>query len=345
MGERGAGRAAPPAVAPLTEIFRGEVVESRHRGSIAVVDAEGRLLAEVGDAALVTYWRSAAKPLQALPVITTGAADHFGLEPEHLAVMCASHAGRDDHVAAVTEALARAGVPIGALRCEVPGRDGPRHGCSGNHTGMLVTARHLGEPLETYPDPDHPVQRRIRAVLGTLGEVDPASIPSASDGCSVPTFAMSLRQMALAFARLIDPADLAEPLRGACRRMVAAMQAHPDLLAGAEGDTRNLTSALVRTLSPAAIGKSGAESIFCVGIRPGVLGPRGVGVVVKAEDGGPAPRSCYLATVEALRQLGVASAAQVSALDPYLERTIRNVHGQVAGGARACFQLGPVERR
>lgn len=345
MAERGPGQAHPPAVAPLTEVFRGDVVESRHRGSIAVVDAAGHLLAEVGDTDLVTYWRSAAKPLQALPVITTGAADRFGLEPKHLAVMCASHAGREYHVEAVTEALERAGVPVSALRCETPERFAPRHGCSGNHTGMLVTASHLGEPLESYPDPDHPVQRRIRQVLGTLGDVKPGSIPSASDGCSVPTFAMSLRQMALAFARLIDPADLDDPLRGACRRIVAAMQAQPDLLAGAEGDTRNLTSALVRTLSPTAVGKSGAESIFCVGIRPGVLGPRGVGVVVKAEDGGPAPRSCYLATVEALRQLGVASAQQVHMLDPYLERKIRNVHGQVVGGARPCFWLGSVEQR
>lgn len=343
--ELGAGPASPPAVAPLTEVLRGDVVESRHRGSIAVVDADGRLLDEVGDVDLVTYWRSSAKPLQALPVITTGAADRFGLEPKHLAVMCASHAGRDYHVEAVTEALERAGVPVSALRCEVPERSAPRHGCSGNHTGMLVTASHLGEPLDSYPDPDHPVQQRIREVLGILGDVEPTSIPTASDGCSVPTFAMSLRQMALAFARLIDPADLDEPLRGACRRIVAAIQAHPDLLAGAEGDTRNLTSALVRTLSPTLVGKSGAESIFCVGLRPGILGPRGVGIVVKAEDGGFAPRSCYLATVETLRQLGVASAEQVQALDPYLERKIRNVHGQVVGGARPCFRLGSVERR
>jgi L-asparaginase II len=249
--------------------------------------------------------------------------------------------GKDYHTAVVADILERAGVPETALRCDVPGRPLLRHGCSGKHAGMLVTARHLGEPLDGYAEPEHPVQRRIRAILAILADAAGDAVPAASDGCSVPTFAMTLEQMALAFARLADPAGLPSPLGEACARIAAAMGAYPELLSGAEGDTADLTSPLVRLKAPTLVAKSGAESLFCVGVAPGILGPRGVGIAVRAEDGGHVQRSCYLPTAEALRQLGVLDAAEVAALDPYLARTVRNVHGTVVGEVRPVFRLHP----
>lgn len=337
------GSTRPPEVVPLTEVWRGDVIESRHRGAIALVDASGRLIHAVGDSELRTFWRSSSKPLQALPVVTTGAADRFGLASRHLAVMCGSHTGKDYHVDAVADILDRAGVPVEALRCDRPGQPLLQNGCSGKHAGMLATAAHLGEPLDGYTEPSHPVQRRIRSTLALLAETRPPEIPIASDGCSVPTFAMTLRQMALAFSRLVDPADLPLDLTDGCRRIVNAMQAHPELLSGAPGDTRDLTSALVALKAPLLIGKSGAEALFCVGIAPGVLGRRGVGIAVRAEDGGNVERSCYPATVEALRQLSLLDEAEVSRLEPFLGRVIRNVHGEAIGGARPCFRLAVAE--
>jgi L-asparaginase II len=224
-------------VLPLVEVLRNGIVESRHRGVIAVVDSTGEILHQIGDGRFRTFWRSSSKPLQALPVVVTGAAHHYRFDRRHLAIMCGSHVGKDYHVAPVTDILERAGVPENALRCDVPGRPLTRHGCSGKHAGMIATAAHLGEPLDEYTDPAHPVQRRIRNTLATLASTDPAAIPTASDGCSVPTFAMTIAEMALTFARLVDPFGMPDTLAAACRRVSAAMWAHPELLSGAEGDT------------------------------------------------------------------------------------------------------------
>jgi L-asparaginase II len=340
--DRRAGGAIPE-VAPLVEVYRGEVVESRHRGAIAVVDSAGRLTHAAGDPRLRTFWRSSSKPLQALPVVATGAADHYRLGPWHLAIMCGSHVGQDYHVAVVADILERAGIPESALRCDLAGRPLLRHGCSGKHAGMLVTAKFLGEPIDDYTAPDHPGQRRIRQTLALLADIPESEIAVASDGCSVPTFAMTLEQMARAFARLVDPAELPPSLRDACARIVAAMGAHPELLSGAEGETQDLTSALVGLAPLALVAKSGAESLYCVGVAPGLVGPRGVGIALRAEDGGHVQRSCYLPTIAALCQLGVLDASQVARLEPYLARVVRNVHGQVVGEVRPVFHLSSRE--
>jgi L-asparaginase II len=329
-----------PEVAPLVEVLRNGIVESRHRGVIAIVDSTGRTLHQIGDRRFRTFWRSSSKPLQALPVVVTGAADRYGFDERHLAVMSGSHVGKDYHVAVVADILERAGVPESALRCDVAARPLLRHGCSGKHAGMLATAAHLGEPFDGYTDPTHPAQRRIRDTLGLLSSTDSAAIPTASDGCSVPTFAMTMSEMALAFARLVDPFGLPDPLAVACRRVTAAMWAHPELLSGAEGDTQDVTSALVARKAKVLVGKSGAESLYTVGIASGVLGEHGVGIAVRAEDGGNVHRSCYLPTIEALCQLGVVDTADVASLEPFLARAVRNVHGAIVGEVRTTFALG-----
>jgi L-asparaginase II len=329
-----------PLVTPLTEALRGGIVESRHRGAIAVVDSHGRLLSQAGDPDLLTFWRSSSKPLQALPVVITGAAERFGFETRHLAVMCGSHTGKEYHLRAVAEILERAGVPADALRCQAAGRPPLPHGCSGKHAGMLATAAHLGEPLEGYREPGHPVQRRIRQTLADLAGIAPGAIGIGVDGCGVPTFAMPLRLMALAFARLTDPAALESGLASACTHIAASMWTHPELLSGADGDTSDVTSALVKAHSGRIVAKSGAEALFVTGLVPGIIGERGVGIAVKAEDGGNVQRSCYLATMEALRQLGAIDESALEHLAQYLGREIHDVHGDVVGAARPCFTLG-----
>jgi L-asparaginase II len=208
---------------------------------------------------------------------------------------------------------------------------------------MLVTAAHLGLPLDDYTRPDHPIQLRVRETIASLASVDPREVAVASDGCSVPTFAMTLEQMALAFSRLVDPSTLRPSLRQACGRIMQAMWAHPELLSGAPGDTQDITSALVAQKRGVLVAKSGAEALYTVALAPGVLGSAGVGIAVRAEDGGNVHRSCYLATVETLRQLGALSVDDIGFLEPFLGRTVRNVHGQAVGHVEPSFTLEVVD--
>ena len=241
-----------------------------------MVDSEGGLLAAAGDPYYVAYLRSAAKPFQALPTVAAGALDHFGLDDEALALMCASHHGTEAHVAIDQRILDAIGLDKSALRCgvhwpidEAATRrlaqaglepDARHNNCSGKHAGMLTLARLWGCENDDYTLPDHPVQQAILERLAALTSLPPASIHYAPDGCTVPAFALPLARAALAFARLIDPNAPAD-----CQRVVAAMQAYPHVVSnyGALDDT------LMRAAgsSGAIVSKGGAEGYQGIGIR------------------------------------------------------------------------------
>src|SRR5690606_3199858 len=168
----------------LVELLRGGRVESRHRGSVAIAGPDGRLALALGEVHRPIFPRSAIKAIQCLPLIETGAADQFGFRPAEIALACASHSGTERHVAVAAGMLAKAGLDVTALACgahEPLSSDAthqiilnrqqlaPLHNnCSGKHAGMLATAVHMGEPVEDYWRPEHPVQARIAAVLEDL---------------------------------------------------------------------------------------------------------------------------------------------------------------------------------
>jgi L-asparaginase II len=183
---------------PLVEVWRGDGVESVHHGAIAVADAEGNLLAAAGDPETPVYLRSAAKPAQVLPLLRDGAAERFGLDDEAVAVMIGSHGGEPVHCEAVRGILRRIGLGEDALQC---GAHAPFHrptaldlmrrgieptalhnNCSGKHAGMLAQAAHRGDDVRAYLDPDHPVQRGIRAVVETLCGLPAGAARPATDG-------------------------------------------------------------------------------------------------------------------------------------------------------------------
>jgi L-asparaginase II len=251
-------------VAPIHVLVkRGGVVESRHRVHVVAVRA-GRIVAERGDPELVTFMRSAAKPVQALPL----ARARPDLEDRELAIASASHLARDDQLDAVRSLLARAEATEEDLECGAEGNPPRRinHNCSGKHAGMLALARTRGWPTAGYRLPAHPVQQAMLAAVAAAAEVEPAGIATAVDGCGVVTFALTLRQMAHAFARL-------ERLE-AGERVAAAMRAHPDLIRGpTSADTR-----LMRA-RPGWTAKGGAEGLLCAGA------PDGLGIALKVEDG------------------------------------------------------------
>ncbi|MGA8693443.1 MAG: asparaginase, partial [Xanthobacteraceae bacterium] len=199
----------------LVEVTRGPLVESRHRGAVAVSDAEGRSVFALGDVTAPVFPRSGVKALQALPLIEQGAADRFGLNDEELALACASHSGEAAHVAGVERMLTKAGLDPSDLRCGAhwpiaqaaaaavarSGAPSPLHNnCSGKHAGFLCVARALGADPADYWRPEHPVQRLVRSVLEDFTGAALGEACCAIDGCSVPTWAVPLHNLAQALA-------------------------------------------------------------------------------------------------------------------------------------------------
>jgi L-asparaginase II len=309
----------------LVEFTRGDLVESRHRGAIAIADATGRIAWSCGDIERPIFPRSAVKMLQALTLVESGAADAFGLSQEELALACASHSGEPFHVRAVAEWLARIGLDDDALACGAPtGADGQplsraHHNCSGKHTGFLTDARHLGAEPAGYQHPDHPVQRRVLVAIAEMAGVRPDHMPVAVDGCTAPAVALPLAALATAVARIADPATLPTARAEAARRLDAAVKARPLYVAG----TGRACTAMIQAAGGAATVKGGAEGVYVA-----VLSGRGLGVALKIDDG--AARAAETAIAALLASLGV-----VPVDDPTIEALTRGVVinsvGQVVG--------------
>lgn len=338
-----------PELPILVEVTRGAIVESRHRGAIVVTDSNGNLLKRLGDDALITSTRSTIKPIQAIPFITSGAADHFNIDERELAVVCASHEGESIHTETVAGMLERAGLDETALRC---GAQSPfdaetakrlledarpftqlHNNCSGKHTGMLMTAVFRGLEIDDYVSGEHPVQREIAATLARMSDLD-ERIPSAIDGCSAPTFAVPLRSLALAFARLVNPPEEDSDFVRAMRRIVTAMINHPEMLGGTKG---RFDTELTRAAHGKLVCKIGAEAVYCVGVLPSEQFPHGAGIAIKVEDG--SNRGIGPAVVETLRQLSVLNEAEVAQLKSFHIPNIENRRGGKVGEVHATFEL------
>ena len=318
---------------------RGSVVESRHAVHVAVVDANGRLVAQTGNPDLVTFWRSAAKPFQAMPLVEDGVVERFGLTRQDLALACASHSSEPGQVALVREFLQRAQCSERDLMCgphrplsDAVAKDYDTRGvrltavysnCSGKHTGMLALAKHHGWPTEFYARVEHPVQQRCLKSVSEYTDVpvessppDPLSVRRggtigvAVDGCGVACFALPLRNMALAYTRLDGP-------------ILEAMVHHPELIAG-EG--RPCTE-MMRAHPGRVVAKVGAEGVYSA-----CLIREGLGVTLKVEDGHSLASA--LATAAVLAELGLKP--QPASL---LKRPITNSRGETVGDMRVSGGL------
>jgi len=306
----------------VAEVTRGGIVESRHRGAYAVVDQTGHVVAAEGGIAAAVYPRSGIKAFQCLPVIESGAADRFGLTGEEIALCCASHNGEAAHQRVARSLLAKAGNAEALYEC---GAHWPyhedtrlaliRHGgsclavhnnCSGKHAGMLALARQLGAEPHGYAQPDHPVQRLIAMTMGALCDVDLDAQPSGIDGCSVPTWAIPLRNLALGFARFANP-DVA-----AARRIIEAVRAHP-FMVGGTGDFDTLIMEAV----PRLFIKTGAEGVYCACIPHA-----GLGIALKIDDG--ASRAAEVAIASVLAGLDVWSAEEKATLEGFRHHGLVN---------------------
>ncbi len=325
----------------LVEVTRGEKIESFHRGAVAVADAQGRIVLALGNVRRPIFPRSAIKPLQAIPLIESGAADALGLTDCELAVVCASHSGERVHLDAVRNILAKAGLDENDLACGAQwplseratrelerASERPRaihNNCSGKHAGMLATAVHLGVEPRGYERPEHPVQVEITRVVSGVCAVRLEQSDMGIDGCSVPTWAMPLGSLAQGVARYASGKGLSPVRAQAAQRLMDACLAAPVMVAG-EG---RFDTAIMRKLAPSVLVKGGAEGVHCAAM-PEV----GLGVVVKIDDG--AKRAVEMVMMTLLSSLVLDADAR---LGDRLDAELRNWRGLEVGHLRASSTL------
>lgn len=342
-----------PAV--LVEVTRGPIVESVHYGVIAASDAKGNLLAWAGNPGLVTYYRSSSKPIQAVPLVESGAADHFGLTEQEIAICCGSHGGEDIHAAATLSILGKIGLGPDALACGAHApydkasarllqerQEAPtalHNNCSGKHAGMLALAKFNGWPVGGYENASHPVQQTMRRVVADFAGLTPDEVVYGTDGCGVSTFAISVHRMAMSFARLAQPEYWPESRRTAVARITQAMVKHPEYVAARQ---QRFDTDLMRAAEGTLISKVGAEGVFCAA-RLGEAGQPALGFALKVVDGDNTLRARNPAVTEGLRQCGMLSEDALNKLETYWVEEIRNRPGDLVGLVRPAFTLDGAE--
>jgi L-asparaginase II len=332
---------------PLTEVTRGGHVESVHFGSVAVVDTDGRLCFSAGAADRTIFTRSACKPFQAMPFAFRGGPARFELTPAEVAVTCASHSGEPMHLEAVRSILDKIDMPEDALLCgsHVPysyrqkglegmsGKDfSPLYNnCSGKHAGMLGLCKMLGVATEDYLDANHPVQQEILTSVSYFTGVSPHDMDTGIDGCSAPNYAVPLKNMAWAFAKLATAKDCAQ-YGSAPAVLFDAMTRHPQMISGeGRGDLTLMTAGQGDWVT-----KVGGESVQGIGIRS-----KGLGIAVKIADGNT--RAITPVVIEVLRQLGLVTDARETLLKEAARPVLKNHRNIETGEIRPVFQLHKVE--
>jgi len=322
----------------LVEVTRAALVESVHRGSIAIADADGAIRFALGDVETPVYSRSSLKPIQALVLVESGAADAFGLGDEEVALACASHSGEPMHTERVAAWLTRIGCGEQDLAC---GPQAPRYqpasdemirrgdkptriqnNCSGKHTGFLTVARHWKAPVEGYARVDHPVQLAVATSLRMLSGIE--ELPWGVDGCVAPNFALPLAGFARALAKL------AGGKTPGAERILRSMIAHPDLVAG----TGRACTLLMRAAAGRAAVKVGAEGVYA-----GMIPERGLGIALKIDDGAGRASETVIAAI--LDKLGVLDGRARE----FLSAPVRNTVGETVGERRPAPAVAAAEIR
>ena len=308
----------------LIETTRGGVVESRHRGSLVVVDTQGDIRLSLGDMQRPVFPRSAMKALQAVASFETGAIEKFNLSKEEIAIACASHGGEVAHTTVAEGILNKAGLGRNDLECgthwpsyETAAHELARSGaepcalhnnCSGKHANMLASAVCQGLETSSYISPEHDVQRRVRSVVESFCGIDLSQAPMGIDGCSVPNWAVPLDKLAYGFARF-GTGEGCEPERAKlCRQIRSAVAEFPFMVAG----TGRFCTRVMEQLGEKAFVKTGAEGVFCAS-----LPELGLGIALKIDDG--ASRASEVVLAHLLQKLGVVSADKfVRELEPFM---------------------------
>ena len=323
----------------LAEVLRKNVVESCHRGSVVVVNTRGETVFALGETDRFIYPRSALKLFQAIPLLESGAADHFGLSKREIALACASHNAEEMHVSTVSDWLNRIGLDREDLECghDLPLLPEAAHeriargekperifqNCSGKHTGMLTYAKYLQGETKGYSEYDHPVQQQWMQVFSELIDIDVRELEWERDGCGMPAVLMPMERLAYGFARFADLDAIGGERAQAMSRILDAIRHHPEMIAGSS----RCCSAVIRETRGAVVVKTGAEAVY-----GGVIPEMKLGFALKVDDG--AKRGSEVALGGLLSAIGVLSNDQKKALVDYFEPTIHNTQKKVTGKMR-----------
>jgi L-asparaginase II len=328
----------PPVI--LANAIRGETVESVHRGHVIAIDGNGEKVLVHGSPETVTFFRSACKPFQALPFITSGACDAFGYSDEEIALACASHSGESRHVriaklmlerAELTEAHLHCGthLPFNEKEADRMQREGEyptqlHNNCSGKHAAMLAMAKHVGADVADYERLENPVQQSILEAISLFAGVPVNKIKIGVDGCAAPNFALPLSAMAKSFLHLISPPrEFAADVRAACERLVSAMMGFPELIGGVE----RLDTMLMQAAPGKILSKVGADGVWLCAVLPSEKWPSGLAIALKIEDGDDR-RARPVVAVALLKKFGILSQDDLPELSPMV---IKNRRGDIVG--------------
>lgn len=307
----------------VIEVTRGPLIESTHEVVVVIADKRKVVTGYWGNLDYVISPRSSLKFLQALPLLETGAFDHFKLNEKHLVLACASHRGQKHHLESIREWLQMIQKPESVLRCGPEGEPASpvAHNCSGKHLGMITTALHLKMDPTQYDSYEHPYQEFLRKYLTETTQIDFFKAPHAIDGCCIPTYGLSVQKFAMALAILVS--DDSSPRTRHCKRIIEAIKKYPQFLCG-END---LSHRLVEVTQGRAILKTGAEGAYA-----GILPEQGFAFAVKSIDG--SQRAAELAAVQVFRQLGAITAPEAEKLRIWLEPQVLNSRKEKVGVIR-----------
>ncbi len=327
---------------PLIHVTRGDVVESIHRGDLVVVNGEGEVIYSLGNPQKVTYFRSAAKPIQAIHVITSGAAKNYNFTAKEIAVMCSSHYAEEWHIEIVQAILDKIGLnkhdilggvshslnsSIAIQQAEAGIKVDERfNDCSGKQSGMLAVCMNNYFSISDYLNPIHPCQQSILANITTFCEVDKDSIQIGIDGCSAPVHAFPLINMAIGYRNLANPQKLSEELQNASNTIFASMISHPMMISGTGG----FCTELIKHTNGKLIGKVGAEGVYCVGIKE-----KDIGIALKIESGSMAVIPPVI--MRTLTDLGLLTEEETANLSRFIEMDNCNDVGTVVGKVEVAY--------
>ncbi len=319
----------------VVDVFRNEIVESQHRGAVVAVDTGGDVVCQLGDIDALVFPRSSLKPFQAIPLVESGAASHYALTDQELALACASHNAEPVHQHVLSGWMQRTGLNPQQLECgaALPFdeqtahkhlRDGGEagrhlHNCSGKHTGMLTLAKYLNKPISGYSSIEHATQQSWISVLSELTEIDISQMPWDRDGCGLPAFAVPLRSLAVAFSKFAIKGQSGNSRYAAMESIADAMRAHPEMVAG-----RNRCCTTTMQIGESLMVKTGAEGVF-----GGVCLSSGFGFALKIDDG--ASRAADAALGALLKKLNIIDEQCYRAAKQFYRPDIKNSQGVVVG--------------
>lgn len=320
----------------LVETYRGHVAESFHRGVICAVDAAGNTIYAEGDTTQICYPRSAMKFFQHIPMLLSGAAEHYNITDEELAIFCGSHNGEQAHVNLVQNILNRIGLHPDALQC---GAQAPtlkediaklyeqklkpqriHNNCSGKHTGFLLYCLYKGYDIASYIHPQHPAQKEIMDACAMMYEYPVEKMQIGVDGCSAPIFSVPVYNQALGYKNLVAPDKFSPAVQQACKRIVEAVSQHPFMVAG----SKRYCTDLMKAAGDKVIGKTGADGVYCLALKK-----EKIGICIKIDDGKMGPQ--YNVAQRLLENTGLLHSETCELLAKYITEEQKNFGGMHTG--------------